>query len=52
MSPTSKPIQVEMRASEATGADVESTTYASFSRLILSRSVTGRIELPTTRVLA
>ncbi len=41
-----------MGTSAATGAAVESTMYASFSRLIFSRSVIGRIVLPTISVLA
>ena len=36
----------------ATGAAVESTRKASFSREMRSRSVTGRIVLPTSNVLA
>ena len=44
------PIQLENTATVATGAAVESTRYASFSRLIRCRSVTGLIALPTIRV--
>ena len=36
----------------ATGAAVESTRYASFSREMRSRSVMGRMVVPTIRVLA
>ena len=43
---------METIARAETGAAVESTRKASFSREILNRSVTGRIVLPTSRVLA
>ena len=52
ISPISKPIHVEIGKMLATGAAVESTMYASFSRLIRSRSVIGRIVDPTISVFA
>ena len=44
---SSSPIQVEMMASPAMGAAVASIIKASFSRLTLNLSVTGRIMGPT-----
>ena len=52
ISETSYPTQVEIGTSAATGAAVESTRYASFSRDTFSRSVIGRMVLPTTSVFA
>ena len=40
-----------MSARQTTGAAVESTMYASFSREMFSLSVNGRAVLPTTSVL-
>ncbi len=48
----SYPTQVDTNMMLATGAEVESTTYASFSRDTRSRSVTGRMVLPTINVFA
>ena len=47
----SKPTQVDTNTMADTGAAVESTMYASFSRDTLRPSVTGRMVLPTMRVL-
>ena len=47
----SNPIQLVITAMHATGAAVESTMYASFSREMRRRSVTGRIVFPTISVL-
>ena len=46
------PIQEEMGETDAIGAAVASTRYASFSRLISIRSMIGRNVLPTIRLFA
>ena len=51
MSPMTKTTQVETGPRRHTGAEVESTMYASFSREIRYRSVRGRMTLPTVRAL-
>ncbi len=50
--PNSNPTHVDTNAKPATGAAVESTRNDSFSREIFRRSVTGRIVVPTSMVLA
>ncbi len=44
--------QVDISANPATGAAVESTIYASFSREIFSRSQMGRNVVPNKMVFA
>ena len=49
--PSWKPIQLLTSAKVATGAAVESTKKASFSRDSRAASAMGRMVLPTTKVL-
>ena len=50
--PISPAIQVETSASPDTGAEVESTRYASFSREIRNLSIKGLIVFPSRSELA